>query len=637
MAVNNEQRGTTSRLRRPEEGTTNDDMCGIDVVRAGEGDRSAGNLFGGSEGEVADVSRDTEPEVAAFTLSEEQVFDREAAGIQKLAHRVKALQRELQSAQNDANELSAALSEGISNSEAAIRELSDKIGALQADLKSVRQSAEGLSFTEADSGEGALVEASRHQERGPRGSREARAPHGRQSAEASDLGEDVPEGAKEAARSWQGDDLRRMKSELAAAQGETRRLGDVLAQAVSSQMDTEGAIRKLAEEVARLKAELRSARGTAEALVMQRLSAPQGPVEEEEDDEAGGKPQSGPARRRESEGTRRLGDETQQLRSELSSARGEAAQLSAALEQAISKQKDDFQQLASLERAHVEALKAAGEASGALQELACEVSKLQNELCSAQNTADRLCNVETAAMDGQVHVTRNVKRYPERSSASEVIEELKNEIEHLRSELLSAEEAATNLRRTLNERACKEKAERDAEITALRGTINDLRSDQARDAQALKRSRKGLRQIQRALDSKIDLTRAFEDQGRAIRLLRKERHMQLRARDAEVLDVTLAIKDLNQRIEALEAAAPEKDRIIGDLEHTLAREIAAKKERFRRAAAVTGNLRGGFGAWRRLSSGRTERFARLLSQIGAPSTFGILRRPLADLIRRSAV
>jgi hypothetical protein len=45
MAANDEEQGNASRLRRPEEGTMNDDIYGIDVVRAGEGDRSAGVLL----------------------------------------------------------------------------------------------------------------------------------------------------------------------------------------------------------------------------------------------------------------------------------------------------------------------------------------------------------------------------------------------------------------------------------------------------------------------------------------------------------------------------------------------------------------------------------------------------------------
>jgi hypothetical protein len=66
--------------------------------------------------------------------------------------------------------------------------------------------------------------------------------------------------------------------------------------------------------------------------------------------------------------------------------------------------------------------------------------------------------------------------------------------------------------------------------------------------------------------------------------------MQLGARDAEVEVANLAINDLSQQIEALEAAAAEKDRIIGDLEDTLAREIAAKEKVLRQAADVAGDF-----------------------------------------------
>ena len=179
---------------------------------------STGLLFGRSEDDVDDIWKDAEE---GSCLSD----DVEVEQIENLSRLFEALQGKLHWAQDNASRHSHALS-------GAISELSEKIETLRADLRSAWQLAEQLSVGEAKGSAG-----SRSKRRLRCEVMKAISSQRTEPAETSDPGEQIPDGAKETARSWQGNTIQQLQSELSAAQGEMNALGDVLNRSVSSSRD----------------------------------------------------------------------------------------------------------------------------------------------------------------------------------------------------------------------------------------------------------------------------------------------------------------------------------------------------------------------------------------------------------------
>jgi chromosome segregation ATPase len=444
-------------------------------------------------------------------------------------HQIEALQGELGSVQNEAARLTRALSDAVvkyHDADGVIHELSRQIAELKSDMESARHSAEPLSADE---------------------------PRDDQSAH---LAKGEEKGAEERATGRihlpQCDQLRQLASELSSAQDESRRFAEALGQTVGE-----------------LKAQLTAARNAAERLLAKRdegILQKQASIEEEEGGtaaEAGNGRTSlsawgGESYGAASGGTGNVTGEARQLRRELSSARDEASGLSVALKQAFSRQEDDFQQLAGLEQARVEALRAASEAGVALQQLACEVSKLHRELRSAQSGAGGFCNAGTVVMEDDVHVAGKVAQHPRGSSAGEAIEELKSTIEQLRTELLSSEEAARDLGRSTRE------------LEQIQAALN---VETAKDAlRSIEDNNRGVRKLE------TELAAALEDKDRAVRYLESKRAEEVAATDEDARRAKATIDDLNRQIKELKDTIDTQDRETNDLRGEVDRAFREKKE-----------------------------------------------------------